>query len=349
MALKDFLRSQAYDSPLARFLTARASRFGAPVFMLHHTLPAGSECYDEGMDTEAQLFERFVVWLDEQFRIVPLTALAEMHAAGESLDGVCAITIDDGWRDTYEQTFPILRSHGVAATVFLPLDYIGTDRQFWTDALWDVHRQLAEKSAWRELNRAAEAQYPGWPRVARQQTLAGILERVAHRPMAEAHELIRWASTRFGLSSRLRSPAFMTWEQVREMRDCGFTFGSHTNSHVLLTRVSSDEARQEITSSKQRLEELLDTTVSTFCYPSGDHDANVAEIVRQAGYRVAVTVEPRLVTRRDSLWTLPRVGISSLSLRSRDAFNPNAIRFQLARAGVRARLRGPARFRTGSR
>jgi peptidoglycan/xylan/chitin deacetylase (PgdA/CDA1 family) len=339
MALKDFLRSQAYDSRIARLLTSRASRLGAPVFMFHHTMPAGSECYDAGMDTEAQLFDSFVAWLKDQFRIVPLTKIAELLAAGESLDGVCALTIDDGWWDTYAHAFPILRRHEVTATIFLPLDYIGTERQFWTDALWDVRRQLVEKGAWQDFNRAATAQHPWWPRAEREQTLGGIGAELKRRPIAEAHELIRWATSTFALSSRLRSPAFMTWEQVREMRDCGFTFGSHTNSHSLLTHVSGDQAREEITSSKLRLEELLGATVDTFCYPAGDHDARLADVVREAGYRVAVTVEPRLVTRRDSLWTMPRVGVSSLSLRSRDAFNPNAIQLQLARAGVRARLR----------
>jgi peptidoglycan/xylan/chitin deacetylase (PgdA/CDA1 family) len=124
------------------------------------------------------------------------------------------------------------------------------------------------------------------------------------------------------------------------MRAAGFSFGSHTNSHLLLTRVSPDEARDEIVSSKRRLEEILGAPAETFCYPAGRHDAAIADAVRDAGYRAAVTDRPRLITRRDSLWTLPRVGVSSLSLRGQAGFSANAINFQLARCAVRAQLPG---------
>lgn len=342
MALKDFLRSQAYDSRLARLLTARAARLGTPVFMFHHTLPPGSECFDAGMDTTSTLFDNLIAWLKQRFHIVSLTAIAEMVSDGKVAPDVCALTIDDGWRDTYEHAFPILRRHAVPATIFLPFDYIGTDRQFWQDAYWDLYRQLEAGNGWRELNDAAEAQFPWWPRLTWQQTFSGVLERLFERPMSDAEELIRWASATFGLRSRLRTPAFMSWDQVREMRDHGFSFGSHTNSHVHLTRVSRDAAREEIRSSKERLEAALGGIVDTFCYPAGRHDPVLAELVRQAGYRVAVTDQPRLVTRRDSLWMLPRVGVSSLTLSSHHSFHENAITLQLARAGVRARLRPAA-------
>jgi peptidoglycan/xylan/chitin deacetylase (PgdA/CDA1 family) len=337
--IKEFLRSQAYDSRLARLLTTRASRLGAPVFMFHHTLPGGSTCFDAGMDTEPALFEGLIVWLKERFNVVSVATIAARLAAHESIDGLCALTIDDGWRDTYAHAFPILRRHGVAASVYVPLDYIGTERQFWQDAFWDLHRQLEEQRTWAEFNRAASSKHSWWPRVPRRQTFAATFERIAERPIDEAHALIRWGANQFGVSSQLSTPAFMTWDQVREMRDHGITFGSHTNSHALLTRLPAERAHAEVTSSKKRLEEMLGSTVSEFCYPSGDHDGRVAEWVRQAGYAAAVTVEPRLVTRRDSAWTIPRVGISSSSLRSHGIFSPSAIEFQLARAGLRARLR----------
>lgn len=43
------------------------------------------------------------------------------------------ITFDDGYRDTRDSAAPVLRAHGLAATVFLPTSYVGKT------AAWDKH------------------------------------------------------------------------------------------------------------------------------------------------------------------------------------------------------------------
>jgi peptidoglycan/xylan/chitin deacetylase (PgdA/CDA1 family) len=131
----------------------------------------------------------------------------------------------------------------------------------------------------------------------------------------------------------------MTWDQVLEMHAAGIHFGSHTNSHVLLTQVPLEEAREEIVSSKNKLQAILGAPVTSLCYPAGMYNAQLARVTEQAGYLAAVTDEPRLAVRRDSRWALPRVGVSSMTLLHGDSFSPNALELQMARAGVRARLR----------
>jgi peptidoglycan/xylan/chitin deacetylase (PgdA/CDA1 family) len=50
-----------------------------------------------------------------------------------------AITIDDGYRSTYEIAFPVLKSHGYRATVFLYSDFVGA-----SDALtWPQMKEMA--------------------------------------------------------------------------------------------------------------------------------------------------------------------------------------------------------------
>ena len=50
-----------------------------------------------------------------------------------------AITIDDGYRSTYEIAYPVLRKHGFPATVFLYTDFVGA-----ADALtWPQMKEMA--------------------------------------------------------------------------------------------------------------------------------------------------------------------------------------------------------------
>ena len=65
-------------------------------------------------------------------------------------------------------------------------------------------------------------------------------------------------------------------------------------THVHLTRVSAAQARAEIFDSKKKLEDLAGQGVDHFCYPYGDHNPAVRDLVAEAGYVTATTTDPGL-------------------------------------------------------
>ncbi len=74
---------------------------------------------------------------------------------------------------------------------------------------------------------------------------------------------------------------YMTEAQLHELVDEELvTVGNHTMSHPRLSELPRDRLEREIVTSKNRLEELLGTDVSRFCYPFGDFDENAVAVVR---------------------------------------------------------------------
>jgi peptidoglycan/xylan/chitin deacetylase (PgdA/CDA1 family) len=70
---------------------------------------------------------------DGGYRTIPLeTAALLMRRRTPPPDKVVAITIDDGYLDTFEAAAPILREHGFTATVFVVAGLVGRR------SLWDV-------------------------------------------------------------------------------------------------------------------------------------------------------------------------------------------------------------------
>ncbi len=67
------------------------------------------------------------------YRVLSLRELARFLDGKEALPAKSvAITIDDGYRSTYEVAYPILKKHGFPATVFLYSDFIGaSDAMTW--------------------------------------------------------------------------------------------------------------------------------------------------------------------------------------------------------------------------
>jgi peptidoglycan/xylan/chitin deacetylase (PgdA/CDA1 family) len=79
--------------------------------------------------------------------------------------------------------------------------------------------------------------------------------------------------------------------QIREWLRGGHSIGSHSLTHARLTRLTLRDAREEIFASKKKLEDVFGVVIEHFCYPYGDWNEPVRDLVVEAGYRTACTTD----------------------------------------------------------
>ena len=94
--------------------------------------------------------------------------------------------------------------------------------------------------------------------------------------------------------------------QVQEWLAAGHDIGAHTLTHPWLTRISVSKAREEITASRKKLEDTFGRPIQHFCYPYGDWNETVRDLVAAAGYETACTTQPGVNTDIDSPFALKR-------------------------------------------
>ena len=82
----------------------------------------------------------------------------------------------------------------------------------------------------------------------------------------------------------------MTESELREWMAAGHAVGSHSLRHLRLTRLSLRDAREEIVASKKKLEDLLGAPILHFCYPYGDWNEALRDLVLEAGYQTGCTL-----------------------------------------------------------
>jgi peptidoglycan/xylan/chitin deacetylase (PgdA/CDA1 family) len=105
--------------------------------------------------------------------------------------------------------------------------------------------------------------------------------------------------------SKLKSLYPLTWEMVSEMHRAGMTIGSHSKTHALLANESEPKVLEELTDSRQLLEQRLGVPVRHIAYPDGRFDAKTLSAAAASGYRFGYTI----CQHRDSrypLLTIPR-------------------------------------------
>jgi peptidoglycan/xylan/chitin deacetylase (PgdA/CDA1 family) len=83
----------------------------------------------------------------------------------------------------------------------------------------------------------------------------------------------------------------MQWDQLRRMRDWGFTIGSHSVSHIDCASEPEERVRAELAQSRDDLDRELGIKEPLFAYPYGSRrhmTPERLELVKQAGYRACL-------------------------------------------------------------
>ncbi len=87
-------------------------------------------------------------------------------------------------------------------------------------------------------------------------------------------------------------PAYMTWQQMREMQANGVHFANHSQNHDYLTKKKPGESQQawsdrmkiNITAAQKRLQEELGQASALFAYPYGEYNLDLMHILEDLGY-----------------------------------------------------------------
>lgn len=107
----------------------------------------------------------------------------------------------------------------------------------------------------------------------------------------------------------------LSWDKIKVMQDSGIIiFGSHgLGPEPLINIKSKDDLKKEIFDSKKILEKRLGREVILFSYPEGRFNAEIRQLVIDAGYQAAVTTSPGKEFSNNDIFALKRLRISSTS------------------------------------
>lgn len=136
-------------------------------------------------------------------------------------------------------------------------------------------------------------------------------------------------------TSHRRATGGLSLEDVRRIVEEGFTIGGHTLNHSNLAELqNSVQLRYEITEDKLRLEKITGTKIKYFSYPFGAYhnpQIDITKMLRESGYRGAVTTVPGFNSVRSNPYLLHRDITSALMagpvFRARVYGNYDAVRF----------------------
>ena len=102
----------------------------------------------------------------------------------------------------------------------------------------------------------------------------------------------------------------MSWDEVRELKESGFEFGSHTRNHKVIRGLTEAQLEFEVTGAQQDIVQNLGELPASFAYPCGMYDDNaVAFLNKEPNLELSFTVEFGTVCRNSERHLLNRISV----------------------------------------
>lgn len=106
----------------------------------------------------------------------------------------------------------------------------------------------------------------------------------------------------------------MAEEDIKYLHKKGIEFGCHTVSHPKLTTLGTNDMFSEISVAKNKIENILGTTINCFAYPYGhreDFNKAAKYILRRLNFKCAFTIERGNNDLRNlDVFEIDRIGIA---------------------------------------
>jgi len=276
-------------------------------------------------------FEDQLSYLEEDVEFVTVKECIDaVEGDNELLEDAALLTFDDGYKDHYENVFPILEKKDIQGCFFPPAKAILQNEVLDVNkihfilavveqrdntegllndvfALLDAYREDYDLKSNEEYYSELAVQGSYDPeeiifvkRLLQRELPEDIREKVVNTLFKEYLDVDE---------KILSNELYMNTEQLKCMHRNGMHIGSHGYDHYWLDSISSDKLNEEIDLSIEFLNEIgTPKELWTFCYPYGAHNEEIRQLLTKKGFKLGFTTEPDTAELNErSAMELPRI------------------------------------------
>lgn len=247
--------------------------------------------------------------------IVTLDEASRRLREGDFSGRFVALTFDDGYRDNRDHALPVLRKYGAPFTVYVPSSFAEGKGDLW----WVALERAVGRSNAIEITIEGERRVFNCGDLAEKNSaerkIYWWLRSLPHDD--DIRRIVREIAAEAGIDTAgICSELCMDWDELRDFgKDALVSFGAHTVTHPILSKISCDRVEAEMRDGAAAVEKELGIRPLHFAYPLGDAPSagpREFEIARKLGFRSAVTTRPGVLfaDHADHMTALPRMSMN---------------------------------------
>ncbi len=247
------------------------------------------DCIDNSGALSEVKFEEQLLWLKKYFVILDIEYALKLMATHSLPKRAIVITVDDGYIDSFTRIFPLLIKHNLTGSFFIATSGIKAG-YLWDEwiysALMNVPVQTTSISfAGEELSLATHNN--------KLKAIKIVIKIIKYSSLQNREYLINDLQEQTG--KVIIKHQFLTPNNLQDMQEAGMYIGAHTHNHPILSLEDADTAKQEMLSSKNILEGILNNSVDYIAYPNGKSEYDFNELHQQQakdiGFKAAFSTD----------------------------------------------------------
>jgi peptidoglycan/xylan/chitin deacetylase (PgdA/CDA1 family) len=304
----------------------------AVILMYHQICERKSDPWQLAVTPEK--FDEQLEMIKKDFEVVSVDEMVLAIKSRKLHNRMLSITFDDGFADNYINAKPRLKASSLPATFYCTTHTPNHREIFWWEELESLILQtetlprsidikIGDEAVKFQFNRDAilteslknqielwNAELPACNE--RTQLFFNLWKTIQPLGFDDQRQAVDHLKSWAGVSKQSKCSAVMTVDQIAEMaKDPLFTIGGHTVHHVMLGAQEVESQAYEVRECKSVLENWVNTSVTGFAYPYGNYNSTTKILLRDAGFRYALSTESRTVSESDDLFNLPRVQVKN--------------------------------------
>jgi len=285
--LRSFILPALIVLKLDKYYLKKASN--KTIIINFHGVRKTSKNYFNNRHIEVEEFEKIINYLNYNFEIISLKD-AFIEPKEKNTKKRVAITFDDGYLNNFEVALPILGKYNVKATFFIVTKgLINPDFYIWPDLL-----DLAQSN----YNGIFEVDgynfaSPNYFNPILNKSLIEYIKTQGNRACDIVNQITSkvenfksLVSSNSELIEIIRKDNIVKYSNITNL-----DLQSHTHNHFNLEYLSEEEVENELSTSKNLLEQIIQRKVDSVAYPDGSYNDKINSIACQVGYNKLLVVD----------------------------------------------------------
>jgi peptidoglycan/xylan/chitin deacetylase (PgdA/CDA1 family) len=284
------------------------------VVMYHYVRNLDSSPFPDIKGLDIRRFKSQLDFFEKYFTVVSPGQVLSWYLHGTPIpENAVWLTFDDGYVDHFDNVLPELNRRGLSGTFFVPSGVL-EGRMLDVNLIHillagvpidDLVLRLEEVSLECGISpvmmNALQAKFMHPNRY--DEPSVNYVKRSLQRglPRSIRPQIIRALAGEFlpYAEPELASMTYMSEGQVMSLLQAGMSIGGHGADHLWLDSISEAELHSEISGSVEIMKKFsLSDESWVMSYPYGAYSPAVIDKLRQSGFKLAVTTEPRTATGR---------------------------------------------------